>query len=210
MWVSSSASTTGALGQRGDRLPQGGENLVAVGSPLATSRGRRQQATSRTRRCRVRSDTAGRPSRCQSRGTVHAPDWPSSPRIRSPSRGLPRHQAGPEAVGPCSRQATPQGQPAGQDGLAYTLQGRILAAASWVVWCVEAPTAHEARSSSATRSTGWSKPTTTTPSPETRCGDPVLPVRCRPWNDSPTRSSNTTTTRSTRPSLSASGEAATW
>jgi len=39
-----------------------------------------------------------------------------------------------------------QGQPArdGQDGLAYTLGGRILAAASRVGWCVEAPTAHEA------------------------------------------------------------------
>jgi hypothetical protein len=40
-------------------------------------------------------------------------------------------QAGGDAVGAVQRAATSQGQPTGQVGLAYTLGGRILAAASW-------------------------------------------------------------------------------
>lgn len=153
------------------------------GSPLATSRGRRQRATSATRRCRVRRLMAGRPSRWYSRGIVQAPCWSSSRRIRRARVGLPRRgrpgrgrsasAAAPPVLyrwiqrrtvtgsqpsssamalavqprwdsriitrrsatrwGPCSNRVRSQGQPAraGQDGLAYTLGGRILAAASW-------------------------------------------------------------------------------
>jgi hypothetical protein len=48
VWVSSSAGTTAPSGQVRKLLVQLGEDLVAVGLPLATSRGRRQQATSTT------------------------------------------------------------------------------------------------------------------------------------------------------------------
>ena len=68
------------------------------GSPLATSRGRRQLATSRTRRRRVRWLMAGRPSRCHSRAIVQALGWASSRQSRWPSRWLPR-RADPPAAG---------------------------------------------------------------------------------------------------------------
>ncbi len=58
-----------AGGQLGELVEQVGQNLVAVGTALATSRGRRQPATSRTRRRRVQRLMAGRPSRWYSRGS---------------------------------------------------------------------------------------------------------------------------------------------
>jgi hypothetical protein len=90
-------SEAGADGLAGDLVVgrslmawwRGARTCSRSGSPLATSRGRRHLATSRTRRCRVRSDMAGRPSRWESRATVHAVGSASSRAIRSPSRGLP-------------------------------------------------------------------------------------------------------------------------
>jgi hypothetical protein len=52
-----------ASGQVADLLLEVGDDLVAVGIALGNQAGRRQQATSRTRLCRVRSEMAGRPSR---------------------------------------------------------------------------------------------------------------------------------------------------
>ena len=59
------------------------------GSPLATRRGRRQQATCRTRRRGLRWLRAGRPSRCHSRPIVQALGWSSNLRMRWCRRGLP-------------------------------------------------------------------------------------------------------------------------
>src|SRR5262245_1946777 len=50
----------------------------------------------------------------------------------------------PRAVGPCSKRSRSQGSWTGQEGFAYTLGGRILAAASSGRRCVEAPTTREA------------------------------------------------------------------
>ncbi len=97
-WVSSSASTTASPDSSASWGADLGAALLSVGSPLATSRGRRQQAISRTRRCRVRWLTAGRLSRCHRRGMVHALGWASSRPIRWASRGPA--QAGPARVGP--------------------------------------------------------------------------------------------------------------
>jgi hypothetical protein len=78
------------------------------GSLLATRRGRRQLATWRTRRCRIRSEIAGRPAARHSRPMVQALGWPSSRRIRLVSVGLPSR--GPARAGPV-------GQPSGAVGV---------------------------------------------------------------------------------------------
>jgi hypothetical protein len=78
-----------AVAQVGKVLAELGQDLVALGSPRATRRGRRQRATSRTRRRSVRWLMAGRPSRDHSLGIVHAVGWASRWRIRVPSRELP-------------------------------------------------------------------------------------------------------------------------
>jgi hypothetical protein len=88
-WVSSSASTTTPSGSWLSCWRSAARTWSRSGSPVATSRGRRQAATSRTRRCRVCRLMAGRPRyRCSS-GMVQARGWARSRRIRSPSRGLP-------------------------------------------------------------------------------------------------------------------------
>jgi hypothetical protein len=56
MWVSSSASTTDPPGSSVMVWRTAATTWSASGSPLTASRGRRQQASSRTRRCRVGSD----------------------------------------------------------------------------------------------------------------------------------------------------------
>jgi hypothetical protein len=179
-WVSSSASTAAPVGSSASWWWRWARTWSRSGSPLATSRGRRQPATSRTRRRRVQRLMAGRPSRWYSRGIVHALGWESSRRMRSVSRRLPRRgrpgrgrsaspatpcwlnrwiqrrtvegsQPSSSAMapavqpradsrimtrrtpcrwGPYSGPRTSQGQPAAQERLAYTLRGRILAAAS--------------------------------------------------------------------------------
>jgi hypothetical protein len=78
------------------------------GSPLATRRGRRQQATCRTRRRSVRWLRAGRPSRCHSRPIVQVLGWSSNLRMRWCRRGAA--QRWPASSGPVA-------QPAGAVGV---------------------------------------------------------------------------------------------
>ena len=103
-WVSSSASTTAPSGSSAMVWRNPAKTWSGSGSPLATSRGRRQLATSRTRRRRVRWLMAGRPRRCHSRAIVQALGWASSRQSSWPSRWLPRR--GRPARG---RSASPSG-----------------------------------------------------------------------------------------------------
>src|SRR6266542_3750420 len=172
-----SASTAASWGSSAMAWRSAARTWSRSGSPLATSRGRRQAATSRTRRCRVCRLMAGRPRyRCSS-GMVQARGWARSRRMRAPSRRLPsRGRPGrgrsarlwapwvlyrwtqrrtvrgsqpsssamvaadqpcwdsrimtrrqPIRCGPCSNPSRSHGSPAGQERLAYTLGGRILA-----------------------------------------------------------------------------------
>jgi hypothetical protein len=87
------------------------------------------------------------------RGRVTAQQFGDRGRRPTMVRQQDHDQAGADAVGPCSRRSTSQGQPAGQERLAYTLGDAYWRRPRGVVWCVEAPTAHEATSRSATHST---------------------------------------------------------
>src|SRR5258708_3670032 len=71
-WASSSARITAPSGRAAISLWSATRTAASSGSPLATSRGRRQLACSRTRRARVARDIAGYPSRRRSCLTVHA------------------------------------------------------------------------------------------------------------------------------------------
>jgi hypothetical protein len=79
------------------------------GSPLATRRGRRQQATCRTRRRSVRWLRAGRPSRCHSRPIVQALGWKAGAAQRWPASSGPVAQpagaVGVVAVDPAAHRA---------------------------------------------------------------------------------------------------------
>ena len=92
--VSSSASTTARRGSSISRATIPATTWSWSGSPRAVSLGRRQIATSRTRRYSVRMLTCGQPRYRRIRGRVHGPGRASSAAIRPvsrcpPSRGRP-------------------------------------------------------------------------------------------------------------------------
>lgn len=97
------------------------------GSPLATRRGRRQQATCRTRRRGLRWLRAGRPSRCHSRPIVQALGWSSNLRMRWCRRGLP--SGGRPARGRSPSPLVPWGCSGGPRGA--PCQGRSPTARRW-------------------------------------------------------------------------------
>jgi len=88
-WVSSSASTTARRGSSRSRATMPATTWSWCGSPRAVSFGRRQIATSRTRRYSVRRLTCGQPRYCRIRVKVHGPGQPSRAAMRPVSRRPP-------------------------------------------------------------------------------------------------------------------------
>jgi hypothetical protein len=97
MWVSSSASTTAPSGNSAIVRCRSARIWSRSGSPLATRRGRRHAATSRTRRCRVRREMVG------AAGSVPQPrDGPGfglAQQPQDPPGQPPVAQSGPAGAG---------------------------------------------------------------------------------------------------------------
>jgi len=105
--VSSSASTTARRGSPASRATIPATTWSWSGSPRAVSLGRRQIATSRTRRYKVRALTCGQPRYRRIRGRVHGPGRSSSAAIRPvswrpPRRGRPQRGRSASPAGPSS------------------------------------------------------------------------------------------------------------
>src|SRR6266571_4793448 len=89
-WVSSSASTTARRGSSISRAMRPATTWSWYGSPRAVSLGRRQIATRRTRRYKVRMLTCGQSRYRWIRGSAQGPGRPSSAAILLASRVPPR------------------------------------------------------------------------------------------------------------------------
>ena len=87
--ASSPASTTARRGSPASRATIPATTRSRSGPPRAVSPGRRQTATSRTRRHSARPLTCGQPRKRRIRGSVHGPGRPSSAATRPASRRPP-------------------------------------------------------------------------------------------------------------------------